>query len=228
MEAVCATCSLASLCLCSSLPERERRRLSDNVRLAWPMRAGEHVFRAQDAFDALFAVRSGWLKTYARRVDGDERVLGFHLPGDVLGLEAIDAGQHDVSVVALTDCRVCRIPYDAVTRSASQSPEMQQHLVRLLSRRLSERDCWLICDNLSADSRVAGFLADLVARRHRRGLDAEAFRLPMSRADIGSYLNLAHETVSRSLTRLEKNELVEVRRRKIRVLDPPGLREIRT
>ncbi len=215
------------MCLCATLPDQEQRRLADSVRLAWPMQAGEHVFRSGDPFDAIYALRSGWLKTYIRRVDGEERVLGFHLPGDLLGLEAIDAGHYGLDAVALTDARVCRIPIATLGRVSGTDGTLQQGMLRLLSRELAGRNRWLASDNLSADNRVAGFLVELIERRERRGLDAAAFRLPMSRTEIGAYLNLAHETISRTLTRFQKNALIDVSRRKIRVLDADALRQLR-
>lgn len=227
VQAVCSTCTLGELCLCATLPAEEQRRLADTVRLAWPMQSGEHIFRAGDRLDAIYALRSGWLKTYVRRVDGEERVLGFHLPGDLLGLEAIDAGHHALDAMALTDVRVCRIPLPALSRLANSESKLQQRMLGLVSRELAERNRWLASDGLSAENRVAGFLVDLVERRERRGLDAGEFRLPMSRADIGAYLNLAHETVSRSLTKFQKNGLIDVRRRKIRVLAADDLRQLR-
>ena len=227
VQAVCSTCTLGQICLCATLPVEEQRRLADSVRLAWPMQAGEHIFRAGDRLGAIYALRSGWLKTYVRRVDGEERVLGFHLPGDLLGLEAIDAGHHGLDAVALTDVRVCRIPLPTLSRLSESDTELHRRMLGLLSRELAERNRWLASDNLSAEHRVAGFLVDLVDRRERRGLDASEFRLPMSRADIGAYLNLAHETVSRSLTRFQKNGLIDVRRRKIRVLAEEDLRQLR-
>ncbi|MDJ0701438.1 MAG: helix-turn-helix domain-containing protein [Woeseiaceae bacterium] len=227
MQAVCSTCTLGQICLCATLPVEEQRRLADSVRLAWPMQAGEHIFRAGDRLGAIYALRSGWLKTYVRRVDGEERVLGFHLPGDLLGLEAIDAGHHGLDAVALTDVRVCRIPLPTLSRFSESDAELQRRMLGLLSRELADRNRWLASDSLSAENRVAGFLVDLVDRREGRGLDASEFRLPMSRADIGAYLNLAHETVSRSLTRFQKNGLIDVRRRKIRVLAVEDLRQLR-
>ena len=226
MHAACSTCTLERLCLCARFSRHDERRLLENARLARPLLAGEHVFRAGDPFDSVFAVRSGWLKTFARRLDGEERVIGFQLPGDLLGLDAIDSGTHPLHAVALTDTRICRIPFATISRMTETNPELQLGLLRLMSRDLACCDRWLVSDKLSADCRVAGFLVDLIDRREQRGLDARSFRLPMSRADIGSFLNLANETVSRTLTGFQKNQLIDVERRMIRILQPGELRQL--
>lgn len=189
-----------------------------------PYRAGSVIVHRGDPFDAVFAVRAGAVKTCRRGTAGVEQVLGFHLPGEVVGLKAIYPGAFPCDVVALDDTFLCRFSFRAMSLLAARQPDVQQHLFWLISRELhvavaSTADC-------SADARMAAFLVNLAERSGQRGASSTRLRLSMSRGDIASYLSLAGETVSRVLARFRDRHLIEVHGRNLRLVAPAELREI--
>lgn len=189
-----------------------------------PFRAGEHVFRSGDPFRAIFAVRSGSVKTRLFDRGGNEQVLGFYLPGEVVGLNAIYPEQFPCDAVALADTTFCRFSFPAMSALAARVPAVQQHLFRMLSKELGSASA--LAGDHSADGRVAAFLMDLSARYAARGFPPTRYYLSMSRGDIANYLRLASETVSRVLSRFRAGKLIRIEGRELELLDPAGLRAI--
>ena len=188
---------------------------------------GECVFFAGSTFHSLYAVLSGSIKVYAVSDDGEEIVFGFYLPGDLIGLEAITHRIHSFTAVALETSSIAQLPFTQLQRCCQRDTELQQRLNRYYSNEIA-RECalLLIRSKKIADERVARFLLDMSAHYAARGFSAEEFNLSMTRNEIGNYLGLASETVSRSFTRFQKNQWLLVDKRNVRLLDITSLRSL--
>ena len=219
--AACSECSLAPLCLPTGLAHGDLERMDELVTRSAPMHEGEHLFRVGDAFDTVFAVRAGSFKTYTVDAEGREHVLGFHLPGELIGLKAIYHKRHFANATALDTATVCKLPFDELSAMAQQMPTLQEQMVRLMSKDLAE--AVILAGDFTAEERLAAFLTGLSRRYAQRGFSAQEFNLTMSRRDIANYLRLAPETVSRVFARFEKDALIAVDRRSVRLLDPEKL-----
>lgn len=220
----CSTCAFSAACVDSGFDKSQLRELHVLVEHAGPYRAGEHVFREGDVFNAIAAVRSGTVKTYVTDPDGREQVHGFYLPGEVVGLNAISGARYPCNALALEPVMLCRFLFPSIAALARRMPGLQQHLFRLLSQDIGKAT--MLAGGYSAEDRMAAFLVTLSRRYAARGFHADRFRLTMSRTDIASYLRLAAETVSRILRRFRDQGLIRVERRDIRLLDPRGLERI--
>lgn len=213
LQQACSQCSLRELCLPAGIAEEELHRLEDLVGTIGPLHRHDHLFRQNDVLKAIYAVRSGCIKSYRDNEEGDEQVIGFHLPGDLFGLDAIYPGRHQCSAVALDTALVCQLPYSDITRLAAAMPSLQRQLLRIMSRDLGTSH--LLSGNHSVDERMAAFLLGFGDRMSGRGFSDRHFVLPMPRHDIASYLRLANETVSRVLGRFEEDGLVRLDRREV-------------
>ena len=220
----CGTCAFSSACIAAGYHKPELAELQCLVEHVGPFRAGEHVFRTGDPFRAIFAVRAGTVKTRLFDREGREQVLGFYLPGEVVGLNAIYPEQFPCDAVALDTAYFCRFSFPAMSALASRVPAVQQHLFRMLSKELGSAS--LLAGDHSADQRVAAFLMDLAGRYAARGFSSTRFHLSMSRGDIANYLRLAAETVSRVLSRFRAQKLIAIEGRELELLNPTALREI--
>ncbi|MDZ7747623.1 MAG: helix-turn-helix domain-containing protein [Halofilum sp. (in: g-proteobacteria)] len=223
----CAACSLRSLCLPAGISADELHRLDAVVQTRLPLNAGDALFRAGDEFHNLFVVRAGCIRTTHPASDGDEQVIGFHLPGELLGLDAISEGRHQCDATALERTNLCAVPFDQLEAVACHVPGLQHQVLRIISRELVHDHQHLVAlGRRTARARLALFLHSLSERLHAGGYSGADFRLPMSRDDIASYLGLALETVSRLLGRLADEGVIAVERRRVRVLDAAALAEI--
>jgi len=220
----CGTCSLAELCLPMGLTKHDVEKLEGLVAPRGPLHADDHLFRVNDPFRALYAVRGGYFKTYLVDETGREQVLGFHLPGELIGLDAIWPEKHQCNAVALDTASVCELPFSDVGHLATQIPSLQQTMFRLLSRDIGESHT--LAGDLTAEQRIAAFLLSLSNRLKARGYSESHLTLAMPRRDIANYLRLATETVSRVFTRFEKDKVIEVDRRDVRLLDLERLRKL--
>jgi len=209
----CTTCAFSSACLEEGVDKRELRELHVLVDHVGPLAAGEHVFRKGDPFDAIAAVRAGTVKTYVNDPDGNERVLGFHLPGEVIGLDGVDDERYPCNAVALDTVMLCRFSFPRMSALAARLPGLQHQLFRLMSRNIGA--AVRLGNDATADQRMAAFLLGLSERLSARGFSATRFHLTMSRTDIGNHLRLAPETVSRVLKRFQDDGLVELDRREV-------------
>lgn len=220
----CAGCGHAAVCQASGYDKAELSGLRHIAERVGPLRTGEYLYRPMSPFRALYAVQTGMAKTVATDVAGREQVLAFHLPGEMIGLDAMEREVHDNAVVALGKTQFCRFPYAAIRHVATQQAEVPWHLVQSASQRISRLQ--LTNGNYMAEERFAAFLVDLRDRRAMLGLTAEYLPLPMSRADIGNHLRLTTETISRLLGRLRQRALVKLDRQGLAILDLPALREL--
>lgn len=220
----CSSCSLSKICLPLGLDRTELERMDDIVTRSPVAHEGDHLFRVGDSFKAVYAVRSGSYKSYTVDSEGREHVLGFHLPGEVMGLDAIYSETHMCNAVALDTAAVCILPYDELSTLAGKLDGLRAQMFRLMSKDIA--DTAALAGDFTAEERIASFLLDLSRRYHARGFSASEFNLNMSRRDIANYLRLAPETVSRVLARFEKSRLIGVERREMRLLDIPRLQEL--
>jgi CRP/FNR family transcriptional regulator, anaerobic regulatory protein len=212
----CSTCAFSQACLSQGMDKNALMDLHMLVEHVGPLHAGDHVFREGDPFDAIAAVRAGTVKTYTIDREGREHVLGFHLPGEVIGLNAIDEEHYPCNAVALDTVMLCRFSFPKISVLAMQMPGLQQHLFRLLSRDIG--NAALLSGDWTADERMAAFLVGLSRRLAARGFSADRFQLTMARTDIANYLRLAPETVSRVLKRFQDDGLLKVDRRELELV----------
>ncbi|EZH82825.1 transcriptional regulator [Ectopseudomonas composti] len=220
-QAHCKDCSLAALCLPISLNMEDMDALDDIVKRGRPLKKGEFLFRQGDTFGSVFAVRSGALKTFSLSDDGEEQITGFHLPSELVGLSGVDGERYPVSAQALETTSVCEIPFERLDDLALQLPQLRRQLMRIMSREIrDDQQMMLLLSKKTADERIATFLVNLSARFRARGFSANQFRLSMSRNEIGNYLGLAVETVSRVFTRFQQNKLLEAEGKEVHILDP--------
>lgn len=213
----CSTCAFSQACMAQGMDKSALMDLHVLVEHVGPLHAGEHVFREGDPFEAIAAVRAGTVKTYVIDRDGHEQVLGFHLPGEVIGLNAIDGDRYPCNAVALDTVMLCRFSFPRISVLAARLPGLQQHLFRLMSRDIGRAS--LLAGDYSADQRMAAFLVELSRRLAARGFSPDRFQLTMARTDIANYLRLAPETVSRVLKRFQDDGLLQVDRRELELLD---------
>ncbi len=217
----CSTCAFSDACLSQGFDKASLGDLHVLVEHIGPFAEGQHIFREGEEFTAIAAVRAGTVKTYVMDADGREQVLGFFLPGEVIGLNAIHHARYPCNAVALDTVMLCRFSFPKMALLASRLPGLQQQLFRLLSEDIGKAA--LLAGDYAADARTAAFLVSLSRRYQRRGFSASQFNLTMSRTDMANYLRLAAETVSRVLRRFQDDGLVRVERRALEILDLPRL-----
>ena len=223
----CSNCCLQGVCLPRGLTAARVMELDDLRIVKRRIARGASLYRAGDEFEAVYAVRSGAFKTTGISSNGVEKITGFHLPGEVMGLDAINNERHNYSAVALEDSEVCVIPYAELTELALTLPELQQELFRLLSRDISrDHGLMLLLGSMTAEQRLAAFLLSLSRRYKRLGYSAECFVLRMTREEIGNYLGLTLETVSRLMSRFQRDGLIATQQREVTFKDGDALREI--
>ena len=227
-KADCAHCNLRPSCLPHGLTIPELEHIDGRlVMVRRKVAQGEALFRAGDRFDALFEIWTGFFKTLITTNQGREQVTGFQMGGELLGLDGIAAGRHDVDAIALETSQVCVIPYAELEALAGEVPALQRQLHRLMSREIvTDHGVMLHLGSMHAEERVAAFLLNLTDRLFARGFSASALVLRMSREEIGSYLGLTLETVSRTFSKFQAAGLLFVRQRNIRITDPAGLRHL--
>jgi len=223
----CGNCRLASICLPLALEHEDIKQLDAIIQRGKPLQKGEHLYREGDEFQSVYAVRSGALKAYRNTDDGKEQVTGFYFPGEILGMDGISKNIHASSARSLETTAVCEIPFSALEKLSAMMPKLQRHFFKLMSREITEDQVLItLLSKNSADERVAALLLSISARNARRKLSATQFRLPMSRVDIGNYLGLTVETVSRVFSRMQKLNILRVDNKEIEILDIDSIRNI--
>jgi len=220
----CGHCSLRQLCLPAGIGPEDLERLDSLVRRRRPLKRDERLFHHGDASASVYVARNGAFKTVTLSEGGDERVVGFHLPGELMGLDALAGGGHRCEAVALDGSEVCEVPFDELAHVAAQLPGLQRQLMRVIGQSISlDQDHVEMLSRRHANERIALFLHGLAERLQQIGQSPWQFRLAMSREDIASYLGLAIETVSRGFTRLQDDGVIAVAGRQVEVLDPAEL-----
>ncbi|MBZ9559274.1 MULTISPECIES: fumarate/nitrate reduction transcriptional regulator Fnr [Modicisalibacter] len=226
-EARCQTCSLSSLCLPLALGTQELDSFDAIIQRRAPLKKGDTLLRQGDPFTSVFAVRSGSLKQVSHEGDGDDQLTNFYLPSELVGLDGIDEQHYPGSIIALETTTVCEIPFERLDQLSEALPELRTQLYRNMSKELrDDRRMLRLLSRKTADERLASFLVNLSTRFRRRGYSPYSFRLSMARADIGNYLGLAVETVSRIIGRFQQQKLVDVQGREVNILDLEALEEM--
>lgn len=223
----CGQCALSGLCLPKGLSGKEREEFTTLILQHKRLQTGQPLFRAGDTFSNLYFVKTGSLKTMVLLDDGREQVTGFHFAGDVLGVDAISFPAHPSEAVALEDTQVCAIPFAQLMRMSQRVGHLQTYVQRLLAREVvRDQGLMLLLGRMQADERVAAFLLNLSQRFNARGYSPREFTLPMAREEIGNFLGLTLETVSRCFSRFKNVGLLRVENRHIHLLNPDALKQV--
>jgi CRP/FNR family transcriptional regulator len=223
----CQNCSISELCLPFSLNAQELSTLDEIIDRKRPIHKGDKIFHDGQELHSLYAIRSGTFKTFTVNEQGEEQITGFHLAGDLLGFDAIGNNMHPSFAQALETAMVCEIPYDNLDSLSNTMPKLKKQVLRLMSNEIrTDQDMLTLLNRKNAEQRVATFLSSLSSRYHTRGLSSKEFRLTMTRSDIGNYIGLTVETISRLLNRFHKNQIIHVDGKLIKILDADKLNEV--
>ena len=227
LKTACSSCSLHDLCMPRGLTADELRQLDALVEERRRIKRGTRLYAAGGPFEAIYTVRLGSLKTSVLFEDGREQVTGFHMLGELVGLDGIGTEKHNCSAYALEDSEVCMLPFSRLEEFSRSIPALQRHVHRLLSTEIvREQHSMLMLGTMRAEEKLASFLLDLSERYVRRGYSASEFVLRMTREEIGSFLGLKLETVSRLFSRFQEGGLIIAQQKYIKLLDTAGLRQL--
>jgi len=227
LQAGCAACSMHQLCLPMGLDEADMLRLDQIIGRRRRVKRDQSLYRMGDTFNTLYAIRLGHFKTYQMNSNGSQQITGFQMAGELLGMDAIGTGRHQCEAVALEDSEVCEIPFSQLEGLFQDMPVLLRQFHRIMSKEISrEQGVMLALNNMSAQQKLAAFLVNLSSRYATRGYSATRFQLRMTREEIGNYLGLAVESVSRLLSNFKKNGIIDVHHRDLELLDLPALRSI--
>ena len=223
----CASCRLSELCLPLALNKSEIHKLDAIVERNRPLTKGDHLYRQSDEFKSVYAVRSGSFKSYFLSDSGKSRVTGFYLLGDIIGMDGIASNKYANSTSALEHSSICEIPFSQLGKLSRELPSLQHHFFAIMGNEITkDQQVHTLLSSYSAEERTASFLLGLSSRYARVSLSPTRFLLSMTRGDIGEYLGLTVETVSRIFTSLQKKRLISVDNREIELLDIESLRDI--
>ncbi len=224
LKTSCAACSMHQLCLPMGLDQAEINRLDQIIGARRRLGKDDRLYRMGEPFRNLYAVRFGHFKTYQINAAGEAQITGFQMAGELLGMDAI-SGTHHCDAVALEDSEVCEIPFSRLEELFGQLPTLLRHFHRIMSQEITrEQNVMLLLGNMRAEQRFAVFLVNLSARYAARGYSPNSFQLRMSREDIGNYLGLTIESISRLLSRFKKQGWLQVDKREVVLLDPAKLK----
>ncbi|MCV2884214.1 fumarate/nitrate reduction transcriptional regulator Fnr [Aestuariibacter sp. AA17] len=222
----CQNCSFSHLCIPFSLSDSEISVLDDIIRRNKPLQPGQCITEYGKPLTSLFAVRSGSFKSYIMSADGEQQITGFHLPGDIIGFDGLSTQSHQSFTQALETSMVCEIPYTMLDDMSSTLPALRRQMTKLMSEEIShEQQVLMLINKRNAQERIIHFLLNLSARFKARGMSGSSFNLTMTRGEIGNYLGLTVETVSRILSKLNKQNLISVDGKLIELLSIDGLKE---
>jgi CRP/FNR family transcriptional regulator len=227
IKVACSNCNLRELCMPLGLSATELDRIDDVVASRRKIRRGDVLFRNGEKFTSLFAIRTGFFKTCVASEDGRDQVTGFQMAGEVIGLDGIVNDHHTCDAVALEDAEVCVMPFDRIEELSREVVSLQRHVHKIMSREIvRENGVMLLLGSMRAEERVAAFLLNLVQRLHARGFSQSELILRMTREEIGSFLGLKLETVSRTFSKFAEDGVVEVKQRHVRILSTDALRDL--
>lgn len=223
----CSSCTLRTVCLPQEMTADDFARVDAMICTTRHIKRGETLFRSGDAFNSIYAVRTGSFKTVMVHRDGGEQITGFQIVGESLGLDGVHTGRHNGDAIALEDSTVCIIPFGQLEQMCREVRPMQHHVYQMMSGEIvRESALMLLLGTMTAEQRVAAFLLNLSARFKARGYSAAEFVLRMTRDEIGEYLGMKLETVSRMMSRFQHKGLVAAQGKQIRIVDPEGLGRI--
>ena len=227
LKVACSNCNLRELCMPIGMDAAESLRVDTLVEGRRKIAKGQTLFRNGSPFENLFAIRSGVFKTVILHEDGREQVTGFQMSGEIIGLDGIVEDKHRCDSVALEDAEVCVMPFDQIEHLSREVKALQHHVHKIMSREIvREHGVMLLLGSMRAEERLAAFLLNLVQRLHARGFSRSELVLRMTREEIGSYLGLKLETVSRTFSKFAEEGSIEVKQRHVQILDPQALQHI--
>jgi CRP/FNR family transcriptional regulator, anaerobic regulatory protein len=227
IKVACSNCNLRELCMPIGLQNDELASIDDMVSARRKVKRGALLFANGEHFHALYAIRTGFFKTTVATEDGRDQVTGFQMAGEIMGLDGIVGDQHTCDAVALEDAEVCVMPFDRMEELSRKVPALQQHVHKIMSREIvREHGVMLLLGSMRAEERLAAFLLNLVQRLKARGFSQTELILRMTREEIGSYLGLKLETVSRTFSKFADEGTIEVKQRHVRILDTQALQRI--
>ena len=227
LKAACASCNLREICLPAGLTPAEMDQLDSLVNVRRKVKRGEALYRTGEVFDAVYAIRTGFFKSRVTYEDGRDQVTGFSMSGEILGMDGIGQGRHNCDAVALEDSDVCAIPYAHLEDLSREINGLQRHFHKVMSREIvRESGVMMLLGVMRAEERIAAFLLNLSQRLAARGYSPLEFHLRMTREEIGSYLGLKLETVSRAFSRFHQDGLIEVEQKFVRIRNIEALKDI--
>ena len=216
----CQSCSFSHLCLPVSLNKTELDSLDDIIERKKPLHKHDKLVKAGDKFNSLYAVRAGSFKSFVSSKDGEEQIIGFHFPGDIIGFDALRENAHQSYTQALETAMVCELPYETLDKMAVQFPKLRHQIMSFMSAEIKQdHDLMMLLNKPTAEERLIYFLAHLSKRFEDRGFSPRQFNLSMTRNEIGNYLGLTVETISRLLTRFQKEGIIKVDGKLITIID---------
>lgn len=223
----CKDCKLAPLCLPLSLNSEDVTSLNEIIKRDRPLRKGDYLFRQGDLFTSIYAIRSGTLKTSSLNSNGEEHIIGFHLPGELIGFSGMDINAYTSSAQAQETTTVCEIPFDQLEKLSERIPKLRRQLIHIMSREIrDDQKMMRLLAKKNANERLAAFLVNLSLRFHANGYSANQFRLSMTRNEIANYLGIATETACRTFTLLQQQGLIAAQGKCIQIIDTTSLCEL--
>ena len=227
IKVACSNCNLRELCMPVGLDEKQLERIDEIVAVRRKIKRGSTLFHNGEVFTSLYAIRTGFFKTCVATEDGRDQVTGFQMAGEIIGLDGISSDHHHCDAVALEDSSVCVIAYNQLEDLSREFTSLQHSFHKIMSREIvRDHGVMLLLGNMRAEERLAAFLLNLTQRLQARGFSASSLVLRMTREEIGSYLGLKLETVSRAFSKFQEDGLMEVKQRQLRILDPVGMQAI--
>ena len=227
IKIACSNCNLRELCMPMGLKAEELEKIDEVVSTRRKIKRGTRLYSNGEKFTSLYAIRTGFFKTCINTEDGRNQVTGFQMAGEIMGLDGIVKDHHTCDAVALEDAEVCVMPFDRIEELSREVVSLQRHVHKIMSREIvREHGVMLLLGSMRAEERLAAFLLNLVQRLHARGFSQSELLLRMTREEIGSYLGLKLETVSRTFSKFVEDGIVEVKQRHVRILDTDALKLI--
>jgi CRP/FNR family transcriptional regulator len=227
IKVACSNCNLRELCMPVGLSDSELKRVDELVTQRRSIKRGSALFHNGEAFSALYAVRTGFFKTSLTTEDGRDQVTGFQMAGEIIGLDGIVNEQHTCDAIALEDAEVCVMPFDRIEDISREVGALQKHVHRIMRREIvREHGVMLLLGSMRAEERLAAFLLNLVQRLQARGFSRSELILRMTREEIGSYLGMKLETVSRTFSKFADEGIIEVNQRHIHIQDSEALKRL--
>ena len=226
IKVACSNCNLRELCMPMGLSENDINRLDDLVATRRKIKRGSTLFTNGEKFTSLYAIRTGFFKTCLATEDGRDQVTGFQMAGEIIGLDGIVNDHHTCDAVALEDAEVCVMPFERIEELSREVTALQSHVHKIMSREIVREHGVMLLGSMRAEERLAAFLLNLVQRLHARGFSQSELVLRMTREEIGSYLGLKLETVSRTFSKFVEDGIVEVKQRHVRILSTEALQRL--
>ncbi len=227
IKVACSNCNLRELCMPVGLNEQQLQRIDEVVAVRRKIKRGSTLFRNGESFTSLYAIRTGFFKTCVATEDGRDQVTGFQMTGEIIGLDGIVSDRHSCDAIALEDAEVCVMPFDQVEELSREFTTLQHHIHKIMSREIvRDHSVMLLLGSMRAEERLAAFLLNLVQRLHARGFSQSELVLRMTREEIGSYLGMKLETVSRTFSKFVEEGIIEVKQRYVHIKDTEALRQI--